>query len=274
MSMHKTWWGEAFVDALTSFIDAGRLSRGRAYRGDHRILSFDMQDNIVKATVRGNKNPYYGVYKEPKYKVELKFTKLTAKEWKKVIANICSHPGWLSKLMLNEIPSDIDHAFDKGGLLPKSFKDIDAKCSCPDYANPCKHVAGVYYRIAEMLDSQPMILFPLHGMPIDALQKELRNNKLGKAFAEHLSQPQDIELTIDKHKFTPVKSKEVSITQNSYWSMPEITLDKNDDYEPITASIIKKQGDYPGFWNCPNSFIGAMEDIYRHLRNKNRKTLL
>ena len=274
MSIHKTWWGEAFVDSLTSFIDPGRLARGRAYRSDHRILAFDMTDNIVKATVRGNKNPYYGVYKEPKYKVVLEFTKLPVKQWKKVIENICEHPGWLSKLMLNEIPSDIDHAFETGGLLPKSFKDIKAKCSCPDYANPCKHVAGVYYRIAQMLDSQPMVLFPLHGMPLEQLQKELRNNELGKAFAEHLSQPEDIDLTFDKHRFTPVTSKKTIITHQSYWSMPELKLDKEENYEPISASIIKKQGDYPGFWHRQNSFVGAMEDVYRYLRTKNKKILL
>lgn len=275
MSMHKTWWGEAFVESLTAFIDSGRLSRGKAYRGDNRILSFEMADNIVKATVRGNKNPYYGVYKEPKYKVTLKFSKLPMTQWKKVIERICSHPGWLSKLMLNEIPGDIDNAFEQGGLLPKSFKDIDAKCSCPDYANPCKHVAGVYYRIASLLDSQPMLLFPLHGIPIDALQKELRNNELGKAFAEHLAQPEDIELVIDKHRFAPVKQQHgIKMNSSRFWSMPAITIEKDENFEPISASIIKKQGDYPPFWQRQNSFVGAMENIYEHLRHKNRKILL
>lgn len=273
--MHKTWWGEAFVESLSAFFDSGRLSRGKAYRGDNRILSFEMTDNIVKATVRGNKNPYFGVHKEPKYKVTLKFSTLPMLEWKKVIERICNHPGWLSKLMLNEIPSDIDNAFDQGGLLPKSFKDITAECSCPDYANPCKHVAGVYYKISGMLDSQPMLLFPLYGMPIDKLQKELRNNELGKAFAEHLAQPEDIELVIDKHRFAPVKQQHgIKMNVTRFWSMPAITIEQDDNFEPISASIIKKQGDYPRFWNRQNSFVGAMENIYEYLRNKNRKSLL
>ena len=107
MKLHKTWWGEAFFNSLISFIDEGRLKRGRSYRTDSRILSFEMDNNIVQATVRGNKNPYYGVYKEPKYKIKIAFLKIPTHEWKEAIKNISDHPGWLSKLMLNEIPSDI-----------------------------------------------------------------------------------------------------------------------------------------------------------------------
>lgn len=269
--MQKTWWGEAFVESLTSFIDHGRLSRGRSYRTDRRVLSFDMQDNQVKATIRGNVNPYFGVYKEPKYKVTLSFKKLSKIQWSKVVDKICSHPGWLSKLMLNEIPSDIDSAFEEGGLLPKSYNDVEAKCTCPDYENPCKHIAGVYYCIAEMLDSQPMLLFPLHGISIDELQEQLRNNDLGRAFAEHLSSPKHIEVEVQKIKFTPITEK--AINKDNYWSMPNFEFDKNDDFEPITASIIKKQGDYPSFWERQNSFVRSMEDIYRCVRTKNKKFL-
>lgn len=275
MSIHKTWWGQAFVESLTSFIDPGRLSRGRAYRLDHRVLSFEMEGNIVKATIRGNANPYYGIYKEPKYKVKLIFNKLSIAQWKTSINKICAHPGWLAKLMLNEIPSDIDNAFDVGGLLPKSYNDIDATCNCPDFANPCKHIAGVYYRIAQLLDSQPMLLFPLHGISIDELQKQLKNNELGKAFAEHLSQPEDIDIIYDQSHFSPIMTKDRSLpTQSSFWSMSNYTEIEHDEAEPIAASIIKKQGDYPSFWNRQNSFVGAMEDIYGYLRVKNKKYLL
>lgn len=205
--MQKTGWGEAFVESLTSFIDHGRLSRGKFYRTDRRVLSFDMKDNQVKATIRGNVNPYLGVYKELKYKVTLNFKKLSKTQWGKVVDKICSHPGWLSKLMLNEIPSDIDSAFEEGGLLPKSYNDVEAKCTCPDYENPCKHIAGVYYRIAEMLDSQLMLLFPLHGISIDELQEQLKSNDLGRAFAEHLSSPKDIEVEIQKANLLQLQKK-------------------------------------------------------------------
>ena len=64
-SPDKTWWGQRFLAALEGFTVSGRPARGRAYGSDSRILKFDLTDAVVTATVRGNINPYYGVYKAP-----------------------------------------------------------------------------------------------------------------------------------------------------------------------------------------------------------------
>ena len=63
----KTWWGQRFIEALEGFTDRARLQRGRGYSGESRILAFAIADGVVSATVRGNVNPYFGVYKEPRY---------------------------------------------------------------------------------------------------------------------------------------------------------------------------------------------------------------
>ena len=187
MKHHKTWWGESFVLALEGFIDPGRLSRGRSYRTDNRILKFEQNDNHVKATIRGNINPYFGVTKEPRYKVDIKFNTISKAQWQAAIKQIGNNASWLSKLMLNEIPGDIDDAFSSSYLLPKSYDDVEASCSCPDWDNPCKHIAGVYYRIANILDSDPMCLFSLRGISPAQLIVELKKTELGKAFSEFLS---------------------------------------------------------------------------------------
>ena len=72
-SPDKTWWRQRFLAALEGFTDSGRLARGRAYGSDSRILKFDIADAVVTATVRGNINPYYGVYKEPRYTTRLRW---------------------------------------------------------------------------------------------------------------------------------------------------------------------------------------------------------
>jgi uncharacterized Zn finger protein len=61
-ALGRTWWGQRFIAALEGFTDRGRLQRGRGYSGDSRILAFAIKDGLVSATVRGNVNPYYGVY--------------------------------------------------------------------------------------------------------------------------------------------------------------------------------------------------------------------
>ena len=182
--MHKTWWGKKFVSALEAYIEPGRLQRGKAYRTDKRVLDFKIKGGEIQAILRGNVNPYFGVYKEPKYKVQLKFKQISQEQWQEIIQNISGNALWLSKLMLNEIPSDIESAFGNESLLPASYKSVKASCNCPDYGDPCKHIAGIYYRIAEMLDSNPMLLFQLRGLPPEKLHHELRKTELGRAFSE------------------------------------------------------------------------------------------
>ncbi len=276
--LHKTWWGEAFVNSLEAFIDYGRLSRGKSYRTDHRILKFAMNENNIEATVRGNANPYFGVTKEPKYKVSLTFQRITNVDWTSIIACICKNPGWLSKLMLNEIPDDIEKAFDNISLLPKRFDDIRATCSCPDYANPCKHIAGVYYRIANLLDGNPMLLFELHGLPLKSLKQKLKADELGAAFAEHLEQPEQLTLAASTSRYSPVKTKQKptikKLTIADIWEQKPIDIDFNQESgEPIGAALIKKQGDYPEFWAKHGSFVQAMEGIYNYAKIKNRKII-
>ncbi|MBE8167241.1 MAG: hypothetical protein HAW66_02575 [Shewanella sp.] len=288
MSTQKTWWGLSFIDSLTNFIDSGRLQRGRAYRTDNRVLSFDIKDSTIKATIRGNINPYFGVTKEPRYKVTLALKSIKPDEWHKIIDLLCQHPGWISKLMLNEIPANIEQAFGVPSFLPTSYHDVDANCSCPDYENPCKHIAGVYYRLADMLDYDPMLLFQLRGLRIDKLHAALKKTELGQLFSEHIDTQKNTEIIQQEYKYRPFvcsknnsqqKRKTTKLNtpatqhvQNQFWHMasyPEIQ--QAVDKPMISAALIKKQGDYPAFWLRSNSFIHAMEEVYSNVKKKNKK---
>ena len=276
---HKTWWGEEFVRSLEGFIDPGRLQRGRAYRTDSRILSFKITDNIVTAQVRGNINPYFGITKEPRYNIILEFKKIPTSHWQKCIEDVCKNPGWLSKLMLNEIPADLQTAFEPYDFLPRSYKVVQATCSCPDYDNPCKHIAGVYYKIAELLDVTPMLLFSLRGIPVAELHAALQQSELGSAFAQHLSLPTELPIIYDETYFPPVIEAPAihNLTTQKFWGSNEkIESDLNIEEEAgtqIIGALIKKQGDYPPFWNKQASFIGMMEEFYQHVKRKHKNSL-
>ncbi len=274
----KTWWGEAFVQSLEGFIDPGRLQRGRAYRTEHRIIDFNISDNTITAKVRGNINPYFGVTKEPKYHVHLSFNKIPSEHWETCIEKICKNPGWLSKLILNEIPSDIQSIFEPYDFLPRSYQVVKASCSCPDGDNPCKHIAGIYYRIAQLLDVTPMLIFPLRGMNLDELHRLLKQSELGLAFSEHLSTPDEIQMVFDDTYYPSVDklSHLDNISSQSFWGSEEkiaYQLTEDDvEYQP-TGALIKKQGDYPPFWNKHASFVSAMESIYQHIKRKHKNSL-
>jgi len=52
-------------------------------------------------------------------------------------------------------------------LFPAKLRDLKTECSCPDWSNPCKHVAAVYYMLAESFDNDPFLLFRLRGKSRD-----------------------------------------------------------------------------------------------------------
>jgi uncharacterized Zn finger protein len=146
----RTWWGQRFIAALGQFTDPARLGRGRSYAHGGRILDYTLAHGTVTARVRGSINPYFGVYKEPIYETSITIKAITTVDWIKVIRRIASRADLVTKLLMNEMTDTIEDAFSELGLhlLPRSQRDFVTTCSCPDYANPCKHIVGVYYLLA------------------------------------------------------------------------------------------------------------------------------
>jgi len=273
----KTWWGQRFIEALEGFTDIGRLQRGRGYRGERRILAFAIADGIVTATVRGNVNPYYGVYEEPRYKTRIQLGPISAKDWKKAVSYLGSNAALVSKLLMNEMPDNIDDAFAdvKLHLLPRSRKDFAlTDCSCPDYANPCKHIAGVYYRLAGRLDSDPFLLFELRGLSRERLHQALSVTPLGKALS-CLMEEEVGETAPAASFFTrPVVTSSLP-DYCSFWHGKRRLPGEIEPATPaaITAILVKKGGDYPAFWDKDSSFIEVMEALYSRVREKNKGVL-
>ena len=279
MAKHsRTWWGQKFISALESFTDSGRLQRGRAYSGDSRILLFDITKGLATATIRGNVNPYFGVYKEPKYETEIKMTAIAAKDWTKIIENMSSKASVVARLLLNEVPENIEDSFTSVGkqLLPYSRKDFHTECSCPDYSNPCKHIAGLCYRLSGEMDQDPFLLFEMRGISKEALQAELAKSPLGKALASELGD-RTLEPEIATSYFTKpqtVAIKEVP-TLKQFWQGQKRLPQSIPFATPasVSAIAIKKQGDNPPFWHKDSSFIETMETLYDRVKNKNASLL-
>ena len=324
-TLGRTWWGQRFIAALEGFTDSGRLQRGRSYSGDSRILAFAIADGLVTATVRGNVNPYYGVYKEPRYQTRIQLAPISALDWDKAIAFLGSRADLIARLLLHEMPDGIDEAFAglKLPLLPRSRKDFAlTACSCPDDFNPCKHIAGVYYRLAVQLDRDPFLLFELRGLSRGHLHQALATTPLGQALAS--LRPAEAEdpaasLAPAASFFTrPVatvigtagipnplgvvdipnrlgaeghaKSSGTDITSiepkaddalaapsdyHAFWTgRHRLPIEIEPATPPVLSAIlVRKAGDYPGFWDRDGSFIAVMEELYQRVRDKSRDLL-
>src|SRR5205814_1228278 len=80
-----------------------------------------------------------------------------------------------AKLMAGEMPQDIEQAFkdNKLSLFPEKLRDLETNCSCPDWSNPCKHIAAAYYLLGEEFDRDPFLLFKLRGLSREELIEAL-----------------------------------------------------------------------------------------------------
>jgi len=273
----RTWWGQRFIAALEQFTDPARLGRGRSYASGGRILDHTLANGTVTARVRGSINPYFGVYKEPIYRTSIKIKPISSANWTKAIRTIASRADLVTKLLMNEMPDTIENAFSGLGLhlLPHSESDFETHCSCPDWANPCKHIAGVYYLLASELDRDPFLMFELRGLSRDALHAELVRSPLGQILSSALkSEEVPAVEPVESYYTRPAREPDAMVASHKeFWTgAKRLPPPPSAPSQPgVPALLIKKQGDYPSFWHKDVSFISVMEELYDRVRTKNRQ---
>jgi uncharacterized Zn finger protein len=161
----KNWWGERFLAALAALDpDDGpsRLARGRSYARRGQVMNVDVAPGRVDARVQGSR---------PRpYTVRIEFTALPEAVWRAAASALGERAAELAALLGATLTPGVEEAFRAAGasLLPARNEDLATECNCPDWANPCKHVAAVYYLVAEELDRDPFLLLRLRGVEREA----------------------------------------------------------------------------------------------------------
>lgn len=271
----RTWWGQKFITAIESFTDAARLGRGRSYARGDKILEFAVNQGEIEATIRGSVNPYFGVYQEPRYHTVVKIKPIPQKDWSKIIQSMAKNASFVSKLLLNEVPENIESSFRavNQNLLPQNESDFQTSCSCPDYSNPCKHIAGLCYRFASELDEEPFLLFELRGLTQDKLHQELAKTPLCRALIAGLKTQELTPMTVASYYTRPQKNQFNSATSlKEFWQGKTIVPPPLSETREtnISGILVKKAGDFPEFWHRDRSFIATMEELYQRVKTKNR----
>jgi len=268
----RTWWGQRFLAALEQFTDPGRLARGRAYASNGRVTSYTVKGGVVTAKVRGSVNAYYGVTEAPIYRTTIAMSQISETGWSRVIERIAGRADLITKLLQREMPDPIEEVFAAEGvhLLPETEDEFDTNCSCPDWDNPCKHIAGVYYLLAAALDRDPLLLFALRGLSEDKLRAELAKSPLGKILASSRNRDEPPVTPAESFYTRPTREKVSGAASiREFWAgahrLPPVEATPR---VRVPALLIKKQGDYPPFWHKNGSFIAAMEDLYERVRTR------
>ena len=233
----ETWWSKRWISVLESFNMGSRLSRGRSYARQGQVLSIDVEPGIVKAKVQGSM---------PKpYNVKLRLAQLSAADWDNVIEAMASQAIFAAKLLAGEMPQDIEEAFSSVqlSLFPTSSNDLETECSCPDWANPCKHIAAVYYLLAERFDEDPFLIFKLRGRTKEQIIAALREKRAsGVSSTEQSTTTSTSDEAIDAG---PLLSLEAQL--DTFWQAGDAldSFSVNPTPPTIDKAILKRLGESP-----------------------------
>lgn len=168
----STWWGRAWVDALEhrAGLDPNRLPRGRTYARQDRVNRVELEPGKVTALVRGSR--------VLPYKVTIGVRTFDDATWTRFAMAVARRAGHAAALLDGEIdPGVLADAREVDVDLMPGPGDLHPRCSCPDWADPCKHSAAVCYLVADALDDDPFLLFALRGRTRDALLAEVREQR-------------------------------------------------------------------------------------------------
>ena len=157
----RTFWGEAWCRHLESFSDyENRLPRGRTYVRNGSVCHLDITRGEVNALVSGSEI----------YRVKVLIETLPAAKWKKIKSRCAGEIASILELLQGRLSENVMSVVTDParGLFPNS-KEISLACSCPDWANMCKHVAAVLYGVGARLDEEPELLFLLRGVDHEEL---------------------------------------------------------------------------------------------------------
>ncbi len=199
----REWWAQRWLELLDSYRFKKRLERARNYAREGNVLSIEFKGSKVLAKVQGTEP-------EP-YQVSLSLDPFTDEQWGYVIETMSQRAIFAAKLLAGEMPQNIEQVFTANGLslFPFTLSDIHSKCSCPDKANPCKHIGAIYYQLGDRFSEDPFVLFQLRGRTKDQIIVALRELRAASVDTPDPETPLD---TSFRDELTPLKLAHASST--------------------------------------------------------------
>lgn len=241
-SVRERWWSRKWLEAIEGFRMGARLGRGRNYAMSGQVASLSIDEGLVQASVQGiSSDPYFCF---------IRFAVAEGETKRKIESAISEDPVLCAQLLNGFLPQEIEVLFKSCGLalLPTQKGDIWSQCSCPDYANPCKHLAAVYYLVGETIAHSPLLLLKLRG--IELAKESCASGKSPLPAPPADASPPRIN---DFYKFS---------VQAPKW--------KSCGISGADAPLLKRLGPIP-LWRGEERFEETLSSVYRRCADRARR---
>ena len=210
----RNWWAQRWIRSMENVVDVNRLRRGRYYAQQGQVLSIEEGDAEMIAKVQGSR---------PKpYVVRISLKAFTDEEWDNLLSVLAGKAIFAAELLSGQMPNNIEDAFSEANvsLFPSRAGELITDCTCPDWANPCKHVAATHYILGDRFDDDPFLLFRLRGRTQEEIIEGLRLHRLGKSIPKKAAKPKIKILDDISEEDLPPEQQSLTIdneTMGQFW---------------------------------------------------------
>lgn len=238
----ESWWGRRWIEVLEGFDMGTRFDRGKTYARKGQVTDLQIKRGRIEARVQGTRST--------PYRVRVDFPVIPEEIWDDIARCLRARPFLAAELMAGRVPESIEEVFHEVGtsLFPTDFSELESGCSCPDWSNPCKHIAAVFFLIAEALDDDPFLLFTLRGMDRDDLLSLMGGGGEQRQFTEEAVE-EPVELNSDPDLFW-----------NGTGEVPSWPV--VDSTPALDGALVRRLGPFP-FWRGIHEPQEAFLDVYR-----------
>jgi uncharacterized Zn finger protein len=250
----SSWWSRRFLDVLESFALGTRLTRGRAYARKGQVISLEISPGRVQAKVQGSRRTPYTVT------VDLApFPEIV---WAKAEIALSEQALPSAKLLAGEVPPELEDIFAGAGapLFPRRINDLDQRCSCPDSAVPCKHLAATFYLLAEAFDDDPFLILRWRGRSREALLGRLRELRSDVPVGEPLDADATPEAAGTALALADLPTPEIA--WDRFW-LPPTPLPARPPTLPVDVDVILRQLAVPAADLGGQGLVDVLIDAYR-----------
>ena len=208
------WWVQRWLELLDSYRFKKRLERARNYAKQGNVLTIEFDKGKVFALVQGTEV-------EP-YQIQLSLDAFSDEDWDFIIDSLYQKAIFSAQLLAGKMPDEIESIFVANGLslFPFTLTEVHSRCSCPDKANPCKHIGAIYYQLADRFREDPFVIFQLRGRSKTEILRSLRQLRREK-ISDPDQLPFEAEVATENEQSDPSEANQSPLNLETFWQYDE-----------------------------------------------------
>lgn len=273
----QSWWSLRWLSIIQQFGLGVRWERAKQYAMRGQVLSIQIENGIVRSQVQG-------ADQEP-YRVIIAVKTIPKAIWTAIMSDFSLSSNFGIMVASAALPSEreIDKTFRDNGVLlfPDRQGEMQTKCSCLDWSNPCKHIAAVYLLLAAEFEKDPLLIFKLRGLSSSDLFELLNAPKSapGSTDLPHVAATEmtaeeaiaQARMKIERRKTVAEKDGGASqhvqckTTRDAklFWKKSVKATDVLESWAPPveSASLPQSLGEFP-FWQGNEEFLPSLRFVY------------